>query len=244
MKEHELMFGLSHNARKSIVELLRNGDKRHLELCKGLKISAPEVTRHCKILADLGIVRKNSRSMYQLTGMGQHILDLVDKIDFLETNRAFFEEHDFDMIPRELDTISILKNAEIVEGALNMLDGLLAVNNEAMDNINCIFQETISHVIMEHLEQLNRGIRVNILIKEGERIPHEYIESSMLGLEIRQIPEIPMGMIATDSGAIIIPKHKRGILDYGFGAIGQDEFLRYCDSIFSYYWVQGNRVIL
>ena len=244
MKDHELMFGLSHNARKSIVELLRNGDKRHLELCRNLDASPPEVTRHCRILADLGIVRKNSKSMYQLTGMGQHILDLVEKVDFLEANKTFFEEHDFDMIPKELDTISILKNAEIVEGPMNVLDGLLAVNNGAMDNINCIFQETISHVIIEHLEQLSRGIRVNILIKEDCRMPHEYIESSMLSLEVRQIPEIPLGMIAADSGAIIIPKHKRGILDYGFGAIGQDEFLRYCDLIFSYYWVQGNRVIL
>ena len=244
MKDHELMFGLSHGARKSIVELLRNGEKRHLELCKGLDVSPPEVTRHCKILADLGIVRKNSKSMYQLTGMGQHIFDLVDKVDFLDDNKTFFEEHDFDMIPPELDTISILKNAEIVEGPMNVLDGLLAVNNGAMDNINCIFQEAIGNIVMEHLEQLNRGIRVNILIKEDCKIPHEYIESSMQGLEIRQIAEIPLGMITTGSGAMIIPRHKRGILDYGFGAIGQDEFLRYCDSIFSYYWAQGKRMIL
>ena len=244
MKDHELMFGLSHNARKSIVELLRDGDKRHLELCKGLDVSPPEVTRHCNILAKLGIVKKNSKSMYQLTGIGQHILGVLDNMSFLNDNKTFFEEHDFDMIPQELDTLSVLKNAQIIEGPMNVLDSMLAVNNEARDNINCIFQETISQIIMGHLEQLSTGIRVNILIKEDCRIPHEYIESSILGLEIRRIDEIPLGMIATESEAIIIPKHKREILDYGFGATGQDEFLRYCDSIFSYFWDYGKRVIL
>ena len=244
MKDHELMFGLSHNARKSIVELLRDGDKRHLELCKGLDVSPPEVTRHCNLLVDLEIIKKNNKSMYQLTGIGQHILGVLDYMSFLEANKTFFEEHDFDMIPQELDTISVLKNAQIIEGPMNVLDGLLSVNNGAMDNINCIFQETISHIIMEHLEQLNRGIRVNILIKEGCRIPHEYIESSMLGLEIRQVDDIPLGMIAIESEAIIIPKHKRGILDYGFGVAGQNEFLRYCDYVFSFYWDYGKRVIL
>ena len=234
MKGNELMFGLSHNARKSIVELLRDGDKRHLELCKGLDVSPPEVTRHCKILADLEIIKKNRESMYQLTGIGQHILGIMDNMSFLDANKTFFEEHDFEMIPNELDTVSVLSDTEIIEGPMNVLDSLLTVNNEAMDNINCIFQETIGQIVMEHLEQLNRGIRVNILIKEDCRIPHEYIESNMLGLEIRQIAEIPLGMIATGSQAIIIPKHKRGILDYGFGAIGQDELLRYCDYVFSF----------
>ncbi len=244
MKDHELMFGLSHNARKSIVELLRSGNKRHLELCNGLDVSPPEVTRHCNILVKLGIIRKNSKSLYQLTGMGQHILALADNMTFLNENKTFFEEHDFDMIPKELDTMCVLKNTEIIEGPMNVLDGLLTTNNQAMDNINCIFQEPIGQLVMEHMEQLHRGIKINILIKEGCRIPHEYIENSMLGLEIRQIAEIPLGMIATESETIIVPRHKRGILDYGFGATGQNEFLRYCDYIFSYYWFQGKRVIL
>ena len=244
MKGHELMFGLSHDARKTIVELLRDGQKRHLELCRDLEVSAPEVTRHCKILADLKIIRKNNKSMYQLTGMGQHIFDLVDKMDFLDINRTFFEEHDISMIPQELDTISALKNAEIIEGAMNVFDRVLALNNGAVDSINCIFEDTIGYIVMEHIEQLNRGIRINILIKEGNWIPHEYIESNMLGLEMRQIAEIPLGMVASESGAIIIPKHKRGILDYGFGFIGQDEFLRYCDYVFSYFWARGKRIVL
>jgi len=244
MKEHELLFGLSHDARKTIVELLGDGKKRHLELCSNLKVSAPEVTRHCKILTDLKIIRKDSKSFYQLTGMGQHILDIVDNTGFLDINRTFFDEHDFSMIPRELDTISVLKNAEVIEGPMNVFDSLLQVNNQAVDNINCIFQEIVGNVVMEHIEQLNRGIKINIIIKEGSRIPFEYIENSMLGLEIRQISEIPLGMVASESVSMIIPKHKRGILDYGFGFMGNDEFIRYCESIFSYFWLDGRTIIL
>ncbi len=239
-----MVFGLSHEARKTIVELLRDGQKRHLELCKGLKVSAPEVTRHCNILVEVGIISKNSKSLYQLTGMGQHILAQVENMEFLGTNRIFFDEHDFDLIPKELDTVSVLKDVEFVEGAMNVLDGLLSTNSRALDSINCIFEETIDHIVMEHLEQLNRGIRINILIKEGSRIPHEYIESGVFGLEIREIDEIPLGMIANESRAIIIPRHKRGILDYGFGLTGKDEFLRYCDYVFSYFWSKGKRVVL
>ena len=244
MKEHDLIFGLSHDARRIILELLRDGQKRHLELCKGLNVSPPEVTRHCNLLTNLDIIRKNSRSLYQLTGMGQHVLDLLDKVTFLETNRTFFDEHDFELIPKELDTISILKNAQIIEGPMNVFDRLQAVNNRTQDSINCIFEEAIGHVVMEHAEQLKRGIRINILVKEGCKIPLEYIENSMRDLEIRQVAEIPLGMVLTESTGMIIPKHKREILDYGFGFIGQDNFLRWCDSIFSYYWLHGKIVIL
>lgn len=244
MKDKDIVFGMAHEARRQIIHMLKGGKKRHLELCRMLDISPPEVTRHCRILTDMGIIQKNSKSFYEITNTGRHLAIILNNIEFMNLQMELINEHDFDMIPGELDTISILGNTEIIEGPMNVLDRMRTVNNQALDSINCIFEETIDHIVMEHVEQLKRGIRINILIKDGSRIPREYIESSMLGLEIRKISEIPLGMVASESGAMIIPRHRRGILDYGFGFMGQGEFLRYCDYIFSYFWEQGKVVIL
>ena len=244
MRSHELMFGLSHGARCKIVTMLGSGSKRHLELCNNLDISPPEVTRHCNILVNLGIIGKDSKSQYRLTGMGKYILDIVGDMEFLNANRTFFNEHDFDMIPGELDTISILGNAHIVEGPMNVLDRFLSINNSALRGINCIFEETIDLVVIEHGGQLRKGLNINVLIKAGCRIPVEYIENNSLSLEIREIPEIPLGMVISESMAMIIPRHRRGILDYGFGFTGRDEFLEYCNSIFSFYWSRSKYIPL
>ena len=92
-------LALAHPVRRAILERLAAGPATVGEATRGLAISKPAVTKHLKVLEEVGVVRRTVEGR-------QHRLrlqagPLEDASRWLETHRALWESK-FDAIERHL----------------------------------------------------------------------------------------------------------------------------------------------
>ena len=80
---------LSDPTRRAILARLAKGDAVASELARPFRISAPAISRHLRVLADVGLVERRVRARWRVYGLRASGLRAAS--DWLESYRQFWE---------------------------------------------------------------------------------------------------------------------------------------------------------
>ena len=81
---------LSDPTRRAILARLAKGDAVASELARPFRISAPAISRHLRVLSDVGLVERRVRARWRIYGLRASGLRAAS--DWLESYRHFWEE--------------------------------------------------------------------------------------------------------------------------------------------------------
>lgn len=244
MTKAESFFELSHESRQKILELALDEPKKHSDFTRALKIAPAEVTRHLQRLVNSQYLIKDTESRFVITNYGRLLYQQLETLEFINVNSKFFDINDFSIIPKELLSYAIMKEANILKGPMKVFEKIFQITIEAEDIVSCILPEPIDPLIIEHSQQLTRGLEMRLIFQEGNRVPTEYSDHRRMSLEIREMSEVPISIVISEKEAIIILQDVNRKLGYGYGLTGTEkEFLRWCWLLFDHYWMLGNEIV-
>ena len=245
MEENNELFELSNKHRRRIIELVQENPRRHTDLLNELKIAPAEVTRHLQRLVNSKYLAKDPGSQFALTPYGKTLFQQLEISEFINENSKFFDTQDLSTIPIELLSYSVMKEAETLKGPMKVFEKIFQITTEASDFIYCILPEPVDPLILEHSQQLTRGLEMRLIFQEGGCMPTEYSDHRMMSLEIRDMPGAPISMGVTEKEAVVIFPDIKGKLVFGYGLTERkEEFLKWCWLLFEHYWTLGNEIVL
>ncbi|MEM0129087.1 MAG: ArsR family transcriptional regulator [Thermoplasmata archaeon] len=241
MRSEDLFFELSHPKRSAILVLLRQQPLRLSPLAERTGISPPEVTRHLHRLARLGLIERRAEHVTALTGYGRVVSEFLPSFEFLVRHHEFLREHDLSGLPRQfLHRLDELAEPEVGEDVADTMRHLDAVLGEArefawlMGSIPVLPEEAIVR------EARRAAITVRIivpprLVPPGPRRRRH--DPPFDRIEVRTLPEIPMGIAMNEQLAGIGVPDRRGRIDLTTGMRGRSvPFRQWCRDLFEHYW--------
>lgn len=81
--QHRLMHGLADHSRLRILDSLRDGERRVLDLSEQLGLSRPNTSKHLACLHDCGLLERDRRGREVYYALSDGVADLLDGIDRL-----------------------------------------------------------------------------------------------------------------------------------------------------------------
>jgi DNA-binding transcriptional ArsR family regulator len=81
--QHRLMHGFADLSRLRILDALRDGERRVVDLSGGLGLSRPNTSKHLACLHGCGLVERDPRGREVFYALAEGVPDLLDGIDEL-----------------------------------------------------------------------------------------------------------------------------------------------------------------
>jgi len=252
----DLLFELSNDDRLAILYQLMDGPKKLSNMSKTLDLQPQAVSRNLTRLVEIGLIRRNEASEYELTPYGASSLIQLESFSFLSDNKDYMSTHWTDKLPSEFQgRLRDLKNCELVYDSLDMLSNMERVFEEAEEWYKYITPSRIaSHANLQFaIQQLDRGVTIQAMEpldytlseKSLARIPKEDLEAMLDhqvkgNLEYRYLDEINLKIYMSEKEVAILslPKTDGEVDNMGF--ISSDaRFHQWCSDLFDYYWGRG-----
>lgn len=226
-------------------------------MSKTLDLQPQAVSRNLTRLVEIGLIRRNEASDYELTPYGATSLTQLEPFSFLSGNKEYMSTHWTDRLPLEFQgRLGELKNCEQVEETLDMLSNMERVFEEAEEWYKYITPSRIaSHASLQFaIQQLDRGVTIQALEpldytlseKSINRIPEEDIRAMLDhqvkgNLEYRYLDEVKLKIYMSEKEVAILSLPKiDGEVDM-MGFISSDPwFHRWCSDLFDHYWERSN----
>ena len=249
----DLLFELSNEDRLSILYQLQSGPKKLSNMSKTLDLQPQAVSRNLTRLVEIGLIRRNEASDYELTPYGASSLTQLEPFSFLSENKEYMSTHWTDRLPLEFQArLGDLKNCEQVDETLDMLSNMERVFEEAEEWYKYITPSRIaSHASLKFaIQQLDRGVTIQALEpldyalteKSIARIPKEDIRAMLDhqvkgNLEYRYLDEVNLKIYMSEKEVAILSLPKTdGEVDM-MGFISSDpRFHQWCSDLFDHYW--------
>ena len=83
----DLLFELSNEDRLAILYQLQDGPKKLSNLSKTLDLQPQAVSRNLTRLVEIGLIRRNEASDYELTPYGASSLTQLESLNFITENK-------------------------------------------------------------------------------------------------------------------------------------------------------------
>jgi ArsR family transcriptional regulator, cadmium/lead-responsive transcriptional repressor len=81
--QHRLMHGFADFSRLRILDALRDGERRVVDLSDGLGLSRPNTSKHLACLHGCGLVERDPRGREVFYALAEGVAELLDGIDEL-----------------------------------------------------------------------------------------------------------------------------------------------------------------
>ena len=240
----DLLFEISNDVRYKILKLIKSDPKRPSVIASELDLSAPEVSRSFSRLNDARLITKNIDNQYSITNLGEHILNIIEEMEFLTKYREYFLSHTSVNIPlRFQKRISELHGYELTNSFMEFVNSI----NEILMNSKKFILMYIDQYPLIALDairnSLAEGVKIKIIEQRNLLGPEIAFEEKYLkptydaipGVQIRKRNSCDIYLIMSDAGGVVAFKNNNGF-DYS-GFITR----RNCEScwgvdVFEYYW--------
>ena len=241
------MFLLSSTDSLKMLYALREENLRPSRLSSKLSITVQETSRQLSRLQTAGLVERDSRGLYRLTGFGRVVLQLVPPFDFLVQRKKYLLSHDLSFIPPEfVERIGELVQNEYVETVGRVLDHFEQVLSEARQYVWLMADQVLMlDAVTEKL--LDGGpvswriiIPAAVAKKEDYRLPPNDFKGRV---ELGLLGDVKLGMSLNEKTAGVTFPDKDGRVDFDSGLRSSDpRFHRWCEDLFLYQWNSAKKV--
>lgn len=238
MKNHELLFELSHQHRIRIISLLKNESLRLSDIAEKIGISTPEALRHINRLLEAKIIAKDQEGFYSLSSLRHFLFPIIDTTTLLSNNLEYVFSHDFSVIPDYLlKRINILSEADISRGAMHMLHDSELAMNDAKEYLWILSPQYLSSSSSIISEQITKGIEFRLIYPKKYQPPSDFSEIKGVSMHAKQLERIDFVLFVTEKyGGLLLPDIQGKIdFDWGIGA-STDNVIDWMSDLFDHYW--------
>jgi len=240
----DMLFELSNSIRYNLLKSIQNKSKRPSVIATQLGLSPPEVSRNFTRLYESSLITKDVDNYYSITNLGEHVLILLEDLEFLFHNRNYFVSHSSVKIPSSFQKrISELSD---YTPATTFMEFVTAINELVKDSKDYIwlYIDQYPLIALDTIRaSLENGVKIRIIEQRnllGPKVAFdkEYlIETSDVSsdVQIRIQDECDVYLLVSDAGCVVAFPTDTGFDYSGFICKNPDKS-KWCADVFNYYW--------
>jgi len=238
----DLIFELSSSDRMRIINLLSVERLKLSQVSQKLDITVTEASRHLQRLLEEQVIQKDSGGLYHLTSFGALVLQQMPGLDFIQSNRQYFLEHDTSRLPYKF----ISRIGELYLGSLNKdVLACIAYAEHVLQHAEEYSWSLSDQVIASSSplieEKIREGVKIRAILPERLESPPGYKPPH--GVERRTLPRIDIRVMLTEKEAMLGFPFLNGQMDYA-QIIGRDpRFCEWCRDLYIYYWEKAKPIL-
>jgi predicted transcriptional regulator len=243
----KLLLLLSSADRRGLLGAIDTERLRASQLASKLSLTAQETARQLGRLEEAGLIERDPRARFGLTGLGRLALRLLPAFDFLARHDEYLRSHDLSGIPAEfLERIGELDKGGLGDTLGVVLEHLEEVVDGAQDHVWLMADQVLLQDLVTERVLASDGLSLRIVIPEGiaQREGIGHIPSEFHGkIELGFAREVHVGMALNEKVAGVVFPDSSGKLDFRQGMRGSDpEFHRWCSDLFLWHWNQARKL--
>jgi len=243
----ELLFLLSSADRLKLLRAIREERLRPSRLSSKLSITVQETSRQLSRLHAAGLVERDDKGLYLLTGLGRVLLQLLPSFEFLVQRRKYLLSHDLSFIPPEfVERIGELLQNEYGETVGRVLDHFEQVLSEAREYVwlmadQVLMVDAIAEKMLDSDPVTWRIIiPASVTREEDQQLPSNDFKGRV---ELGVLDQVRMGMSLNERSAGITFPDREGRVDFDSGLRSSDpDFHRWCEDYFLFQWGSAKKI--
>ncbi len=235
-----LFFDLASESRLAILQELSKISLKMQDIARKLDLTATEASRQLQRMSKARLIERLPEGTYTTTHSGKLILTLASPMSFAFKHRDYFLEHNVWHFP--IDFVHRL--GELSQGVLvsdlneNMIRWEEMIK-AAEDHVRVMTPQVMPTLSRIMGEKLQAGVKLKSLLSDQLSTTSKTYAQTGQNVERKLFPSIPAIIIATEKEATISLPFLNGQM-YHAAFFGNDEqFLKWVNDLFLYYWNQG-----
>lgn len=240
----DLLFELSNDIRYDILKLIKSKPKRPSTIASELNLSPSEVSRSFSRLNEARLITKNVDNYYSITNFGEHILHLLEEIEFITLHKDYFISHNSVKIPLEFQKrMSELCDYSMITSFMEFVTEILEIlaNSKKfiwmyIDQYPLIAMDAIS-------DSLDKGVQIKIIEQRNLLGPEVVFEKKhymqmidgVPSVQIRKRSSCDVYLILSDAGGVVAFPTEDGY-DYSGFVTRKNCESSWGSYLFEYYW--------
>jgi len=251
----DVFFQIANTQRLDILLNLKDQEYKMSNMAKKLEATMPHIHRDFNRLQESNLIEKKPDGHYCLTSFGKMMCSIIPRIDFINNNQKYFNNHSFEALPEKfVERLGALSNSKLIKGYVKVA--------EKWNEIYCNADKFISNVLVEAsysedivktiTEKIQKDIEVcsifsynPIITKERDKIIEKY------GIKKFIEEEKILRKMSKDLSVVIVLNEKEagvsfpsdcGSTDMGNMFYSDDpRFHEWCLDYFEYLWKNSSR---
>jgi len=247
----DLMFEVSNEDRLRILLRLEEGGMSVTGLSRELGLTTQEASRHLSRLNDVGLTRKDAGGSHHVTPYGRLIIKQIQGVRFTSEHVGYFSNHALEGLPLEfIYRMGELAGSTYVDDLMFSIHSAEKVFREAEEYVWATSDQYPMSSIPLHRETFARGVKVRYIDAVGWQPPQQGVEEiteedseAIIGarrkgqLEERVLEKLQVYLWMNEKtvGMLAFPTTRGGFDYLGFHST-DEEPLKWCRDLYSYYW--------
>ena len=240
----DLLFELSNDIRYNILKLIKTTPKRPSVIASELDLSPPEVSRSFSRLNDAQLITKNVDNYYSITNLGEHILNLLEEMEFVTKHREYFLSHTSVNIPICYQKrMSELQEFTLITSFMEFVNAINEVLENSKKFINMYIDQYPLIALNAIRDSLEKGAHLRIIEQRNLLGPEIKFDDKYIRATFDHIPSVQIRnrnscdiyLIISDAGSVVSFKSGHGFDYSGFVTKNNHESSWGAD-LFGYYW--------
>ena len=245
----DLLFELSNGIRYKILKSIQDKAKRPSVIATQLGLSPPEVSRNFTRLYESSLITKDVDNFYSITNLGEHVLVLLEDLEFLFLNRDYFVSHSSVKIPSSFQKrISELSDYTPASTFMEFVTAINELIKESKDYIWLYIDQYPLIVLDAIRSSLENGVKIRIIEQRNLIGPQVMFEKKYLvenpgespDVQIKMQDECNVYLIVSDAGSAVAFPTDSGFDYSGFISKKKCE-TKWCIDVFNHYWEDSEK---
>ncbi|MGY5854918.1 MAG: ArsR family transcriptional regulator [Candidatus Thorarchaeota archaeon] len=233
----KIFFELASENRLGILKELRSSMLKTQDIARKMDVTPTEAVRQLQRLSDAGLIQRQPDGTYLISPFGKLVLQLSSSIEFISHHQDYFSNHDIFQLPIQLvNRIGEVSNANLVMDTIENLNTGQRIMMDATEFAYGIAEGHIPELMGPIMDKkIREGFQIKMLI------PTSMLTKNKLppNVEIRGLSEIPLGMVLTESAAVVTFRLVNGKFGYAGFSGTNPMFLDWVRDLFLYYWEEA-----
>ena len=248
----ELLFLLASIDRLMLLLEIRREKRRLTHLATNLSATPQETSKHLKRLRDAKLIEKDSDGFFNLTVLGNIILNMLPPLKFVFQNRNYFLSHDISSLPLEfIERLGELQQFEYDEKVGFVLAYTQRVVHDAEEYIWLMADHPLGgeeYVGGKKLE-ISSHVTWKVIVPVGSNVDWTRLRSSVgdhkdrIEYALIEDPnDIHAGIALNEKIAGLTFPDMTGRLDFNSGFRSGDHlFHKWCHDLFVFHWNKARK---
>ena len=245
----DLFMELAGETRRSMIQILANGDEKLSKIAEKLGISIQDAHRNSSRLVKCGLINKKSDGLFFLTSLGLAIAQQLTSFVFLARHNQFFQTHTMgNLDPKFIRRIGDFSNSKYVAGMGPVLETLKRIAKGSEKFINIITTQYPLDTARVVVEKANQNISIRYIFDHYTTVPQKEREELLKNVSWRKhvaegivkrkmVEKLHVCLTSTEKEAIVFFPDLKGNNDMISGFSSTDlVFLDWCEDYFEHIW--------
>ncbi|GEM_PF-7035664 len=209
-----LLKGIASPERMSILDMIAARPRKHAEIARALDLFGSATTRQLRILAAAGLVSRNGRGEFELTGVAVAVRRAMPYFEYLTSHQEYLVRHDVSILdPGSIARLGDLHQGEFTTGAFQVVATQQAAIREAARRIWIISEHRMDEAIPLTHRRGAKGLDVRLIRPSLALAKEPRSPTNGCSQMVRTLGETRLFLAVVDEFAAVCLPHLGGATD-------------------------------